>query len=110
MNNPLNLADIFTGWLRQNAQRIAARFESERIGDWSGEAREGIVLDLWNDRVSGRITAWPQHLAMADWPFADAEIISSTTEETLFVESFVEFNGELLNRWLLALEAHSISN
>ena len=108
MNEPSKIAAIFNKWLSDNAPRISDRFTSERVNDWSQPG--GLALDLWNACVHGRVTAWPQESAIANWPFADAEIVASESEQTVFAENFVEFNTGLLDRWLSALEAHSNSN
>jgi len=105
MNEPSKIADVFDKWLADNAPRISDRFTSERANDWSQSG--GLALDIWNDCVHGRMTAWPQEAAVANWSFADAEIVASDGKRIIFSERFVEFNRNLLDRWFCALEANS---
>lgn len=106
MSVDLGIAGILNEWLAKNSMHISGHFECERVNNWD-ENDQGIALDLWNDRARGRVTAWPKHLAVADWPFADVEIIDVATGQTFFGEQFVEFNHDLLDRWLSALDVFS---
>ena len=106
MESRHEIATLMEDWLDANADRLSNRFEIERVGDWTSWNDNGIALDILNNRVVGRVTAWPKN-SEVDWPFADGEALDGDTGKQLFHWSFQEFSIAFLDRWLEAVEGNA---
>lgn len=108
MGDSVDLAVVVHLWLRDQKDRLAGHFQITQVNDWREWYDHGLALDLSSDNALGRITVWPKHMAEAEWPYADVEVISGRSMQRLHMESFVPFSTALLDKWFSILEKYSV--
>lgn len=92
-------AAMLNQWLEDNSDRIAGRFQIERIGDWALR-EQAVVLDIYGNLVVGSVTVWPEMIS-------DFDAMDARTSKQLFCWSYMPFSTALLDEWLSGLEFHS---